>query len=421
MKQFQIMLSKEFALNAWFRQIRDYCDKNAVPAEAMIFRIYSDTIRTDLVRSVLSKLEACFPGTAYAGTSSGGNIIYGSLMDVHLSLTCTIFEEPDSWVKVLQYPMTEDTQEASTDAFLKEAADCAGLKAVEVMTTLGRMDKRRFCRQLSRLGEAVKVYGGGANAADIVNGNFQNTYVFSSAGKIEPFQAVFVLLGGPALHVDTRYLIGWEKIGKPFQVTAARKNLLLELNHRPAWEVYEQYLQIPETNFFHLANIFPLLFESAGTPYLRIITAHLTDGSLRLGAFVDEEASCSIAYGDPVAILDSMKRQLEVISTFSPQIIQLFSCAARKYYWGDEAVSQETLPFEGIASTSGYYTSGEFLRTNREVLMHNATLVITAMREGEAVRKSWTPEIQQIELTRQMQVSRCLAAFINAQSQIKSE
>ena len=418
MKQFQIMLARESTLIAWFRQIRSYLEAADLPEEAMLFRIFSDTAEESLVVPVLEKLKSFFPAAAYAGTTTAGNIVHGSLMDAHLALTCTIFEEPDSRTEILQLPMDRAHQEESTGMLLDRIAASPWVKSVEIMMTLSDLDLRRFCQELSTVDESIRIYGGGTNARDALNGDTRRTFVFSSEGGIERHQAVFILQGGPSFHIDTRYLIGWKKIGRPFRVTGARDNMLLTLNDRPAWEVYEHYLQIPAgEHFFRLANVFPLAFESGGTPYLRIIVSNQEDGSLRLGSFVDEDSVCSITYGDPDAIMESMKSNLMRINEFAPQVIELFSCVARQYFWGAGAVSQETMPFEEITSTSGYYTSGEFLRTRKEVLLHNSTIVIAAMREGEAVPEEKELDLPEVEVTHQLRVSKCLAAFINAQSE----
>ncbi|MBO6148672.1 MAG: diguanylate cyclase, partial [Lachnospiraceae bacterium] len=69
-------------------------------------------------------------------------------------------------------------------------------------------------------------------------------------------------------------------------------------------------------------------------------------------------------------------------TAFKPETLRIFSCAARRTFWGNEEISKETEPFQSIAPTSGFYTSSEFLRTGKYVNQHNVTLVIAGMREG---------------------------------------
>ena len=102
------------------------------------------------------------------------------------------------------------------------------------------------------------------------------------------------------------------------------------------------------------------------------------------------------------------------IRDFSPHVIQLFSCVARKYFWGSATVSQETLPFEILSPVSGYYTSGEFLRTRENVRMHNSTIVVVAMREGNPEVRTEAFQIYGAELSHHMRVGNCLAVYVNA-------
>ena len=98
---------------------------------------------------------------------------------------------------------------------------------------------------------------------------------------------------------------------------------------------------------------------------------------------VEENVSAKLAYGDPEVIIDSVKGESQAVADFQPDVIDVFSCAARLMYWGAEDVGRETMPFEAIAPTVGFFTSGEFLRTGEYVNQHNVTLVVAAMREGD--------------------------------------
>ena len=415
MKQFQIQYKKEYALNAWLGQIRSYCGEHHISQESLLFRIYSDTTDSRVLTPLLDTLKQTFPEAAYAGSSSNGNIIHGSLGDAHVALTCTLFEHPETKVQVIQLPMDFASQEASAAVLLECIRKAGWVKAVEMMTTLGQVDMLTFCRALSAADPAVTIYGGGAMASDVQAGDTSDTFVFSGSGTPMPHSAVFILQGGPAFHVKTLSLTGWEKLGRPFQVTASSKNLLLELDHQPALEVYQKYLDIPlDERFYRMANIFPLSFEAEDASFLRVVTSWTEEGALKLGSFIRDQLSCHIAYGDLSRILKSLGDALVQVQEFRPDAIQLFSCTARKYFWGAHSVSQETLPFESLAPTSGFYTSGEFSRSGKQVLLHNITLVIAAFREGEPPEEKKEVHLGREEVSSQMQVSRCLATYIDA-------
>jgi len=417
MKQFQIMFVKETALSTWLNQIRKYAAGHSIRPDSMLFRIYSDSVSPDSIRTVITTLTAAFPGCSYAGTTTAGNIIHGSLASSHIAVTCTLFEDPETKIRILQLPMDHEAQDTSAAAISDAVRAFPWVKAIEIMTTLNSMDASRFCRSLSGIDESIAIFGGGTNTADFITGDTRDTFVFSSAGDLARYHAVFLLQGGPSFCVSTQYMTGWRRLGSPFTVTASEGSLLLELDHRPAFEIYEKFLDIPaDEHFFRIANAFPLSLEADNTSYLRIVTSYTENNALQLAGPVSDGLPCYISFANPSNIMDDLSRSLKKLNDFSPQIIQLYSCAARRYFWGSGAVSQETLPFEGIAPASGFYTSGEFLRSNREVLLHNCTLVIAGFREGEGAMPKQEISTHDAELSYQMMISNCLVSFINAQN-----
>lgn len=419
MKQFQTIYKRNKGLSIWLEQIRLFCDSHHISDSSVLFHIFTNTLAREPLEIVLSMLHGVFPGALYAGVTSTGNIIHGSLVETKISLTCSVFEDPDTTVMVLQMPMTYETQAGSAEKLLGIVNDNPWVKGIEMLTTLGQVDMPAFCNQISAMPQEIQVYGGGAHALEVVNGDTSDTFVFSSSGDPSTYSAVFILMGGPDFHISTSHLTGWRVLGKPLMVTSASRNLLHELDGRPALEVYRHYLNVPtDDRFYRLCNEFPLLFDENGTEYLRVIASHLPDGSLKLGATVDEARSCCITYGDPVHIMHTVHEMARKIHPFGPQAIRFFSCAGRKFFWGPKEVSRETLPFEMLAPSAGFFTAGEIHRTGGKIYMHNITLVIAAMREGEAAAS--LPELtlqERNDFSHQLLVSSCLATFIQMQQQ----
>ena len=167
-------------------------------------------------------------------------------------------------------------------------------------------------------------------------------------------------------------------------VTAADGCILKELNHRPAYEIYYKYLHIRNDEFFFNNTLeFPFLYRHNGIDIMRAPVASNPDGSLTMTSDMSQDVQARIAYGDPWTILESVWKEGNRILQFAPECIFVFSCAGRRTFWGNDEVGKETEPYQRIAPTSGFYTSGEFLRTGDNVNQHNVTQVIAAMREGE--------------------------------------
>ena len=193
--------------------------------------------------------------------------------------------------------------------------------------------------------------------------------------------------------------------------------VLRELDHRPAYDAYYKYLHIKnDEHFFNNTLEFPFLYRQHGIDIMRAPVASNPDGSLTMTSDISDDVQVRIAYGDPWTILDSVWKEGKRLLEYAPDCVFVFSCAARRIFWGNDEVGKETEPYQMVAPTSGFYTSGEFLRTGDYVDQHNVTQVIAAMREGEAKGQHSAEDFQRAEQSFEGKVSMInrMATFIKA-------
>ena len=273
-----------------------------------------------------------------------------------------------------------------------------------------------YCEELSEIPGNVVFCGGGAFSEDI---NDTAAFVFSSVGELSDQSVVFLLIGGEDYYVRAMHVTGWKPLGRSHEVTKASGATLYMLDGRPAYEVYYRYLNIKnDENFFSNTLEFPFLYQLNQQEILRAPIAGKDDGSLIMTADIAENVQARIAYGDPSTILENVYDAAVSFQDFVPQAFTVFSCAARKTFWGVDEVGNETKPFQSLAPTSGFYTSGEFLRNGIYVNQHNVTLVIKAEREGS---KGET-ELHKVEADREqfsgkVSMINRLATFIQASTE----
>ena len=76
---------------------------------------------------------------------------------------------------------------------------------------------------------------------------------------------------GDRIFINIDKSIGWEPLGPSFRVTKAEGNKLIELEGRPASEIYEKFLQIDRRrqNNAEEGYTFPLLASYNGEEWLR--------------------------------------------------------------------------------------------------------------------------------------------------------
>ena len=380
MKQIQFTFRDDKTLEKELRKLKQRV-KSSLCSKVLIQICTEDPDRSS-VDHICEMIAQALPEALYAGCSSNGNIVNGDFSGGSVAVTCTLFEHPSTKVELLQYPMLPDTQTDITEKLAEEVEKRPWVKAVELLATIRGMSMTPLCEGLSRVRKDVQIFGGGAFCADLAN---DDACVFSRAGGYQEKGIVFILFGGDDFHVVSSFVTGWKPLSSFMDVTATDGCILKELNHRPAYELYYKYLHIRnDEHFFHNTLEFPFLYRYHGIDIMRAPIASCPDGSLIMTSDMVQDIKARIAYGDPWAILDTVWQEGNRLLQFSPECIFVFSCAARRAFWGDKEVGKESEPYQMVAPTSGFYTSGEFLRTGEYVNQHNVTQVIAAMREGDA-------------------------------------
>ena len=380
MKQFQFAYTTEEALLRELEKIEQWRKDN--PAHITLWRIYSIETEAARVEHLRDCLLQKMPDALYLGCSTSGNICAGALSSADTVLVCTLFERETTRAALLQLPFSEENTAQAVEALKAYCAANPWVRCVELHATMMGMAIQDFCDAMSTLPENLQVFGGGACNADPYD---TSTYVFSSAGGFSDQGIVFLLLGGEDFHSYSTYICGWRSLKRKFNITKANRQLLIELDGEPAFNIYKRFLSVENgDDFINSTSEFPLMMLSDEVEILRSPLTVNDDGTIVMITDVKEGMDMRLAYGDPQTILSSVARDGKTIADFQPDTIQAFSCVGRRIFWGN-AVSDETAPFQSVAPTSGFFSGSEFLRIDGKLQCFNMTLVFAAMREGEPV------------------------------------
>lgn len=383
MRQFEFEYDNDQTLARNLKKMSLWCRANVV--SKVVFHIFTEKLDKYRVSRICDMISVDFPDALYLGCSTNGNVCEGSFTRNDV-ITCTVFEYPTTKVELLQYELTADTEKRVTDSLIEYVNERPWVKAVELLTTIRDMSMTGFCEHLGKIREDVQIFGGGAFCEDINN---DEASVFTSVGSYKDRSVAFLVLGGEDFHVSTSFIAGWKPLGRELHVTKAVGAKLIELDGRPAYETYYRYLKIKnDDRFFKNTLEFPFFYEHSGINILRAPVSSTSDGTLIMTSDIEENVKARIAYGDPWTILSSIKGEAQKYASFAPEAMCIFSCAARRTFWGDREVGKEIRPFQMLAPAYGFYTSSEFLRTGKDLIQHNVTLVIAAMREGEVPEKA---------------------------------
>lgn len=411
MKQIQIVYQGE---ETFRKELQDIGKKyEAAGASKMMFHIYSEILEADTVNALCNMIEEQFPEVPYIGCSTSGNLIDCQLSK-EIIVVATFFEYESTQFKTFQYDLKENDVDWITERLTREAKENSWVRAIEMYFTIPEGSTTKFCDGLKQIPSHVQIFGGVACSDDITS---DESCVFSSVGGYSESGIIIVFYGGDDFFVDSIKITGWKPLGRKFHVTKSNGCILQELNGIPAYDVYRKYLNIDnDENFFYNTLEFPLFYEHNGTTILRVPVASNEDRSITMSSDIEIGSTVRISYGDPKTILEIISEDSQHIREFSPDVLHIFSCAARRTFWTANEATYELQSFKDIAPSLGFFSHGEFIRTNNCLNQHNVTLVIAAMREGkiESSQKQM-PAPERKKMSKIPLVSR-LAMFISATS-----
>ena len=379
MKQYQISYNNDKDFHQKLDEIKQWCKTKS--SYTTVFRIYSADLDLDRIQHVCNILDEQMPEALYLGCTSNGNILEGSLTLSKIIITCTIFEYASTQARLFQIPFSEENIKEDVRKLKEYCDENLWVNSIEIHATRLGMPVREFFDEMGTLRKDIQIFGGGAFNPDP---NDLTTAVFSKGNGFMSHGIVFLLLGGEDLHTYSMYISGWKPLRRRFKVTKANKLVLCELDNEPAFNIYQRFLNIEKNDQFVSNTMeFPLFMDYNGIDVLRCLLDVYDDNSVLLTSVVPEDTTVRLAYGDFETILSTIRHDGQNIADFQPEVIQVFSCASRRAFWGDDNISSETIQFNSIAPTAGFYTGGEFLRMDGFVYEFDATLVFAAMREGE--------------------------------------
>jgi len=186
---------------------------------------------------------------------------------------------------------------------------------------------------------------------------------------------------------------GWQRVGEPMLVTAAEANCVLELDGRPALDVYVERLGVPAeladdpTAFASFALTHPLGLARRGGEEVRFIAGgDVVDRSLRCIAEVPVGGLVHLMEGDAASVLDATDAACSdavgALDGNDPLGLVVFDCVARRAVLTGDSLEREVESIRahaGGAPVAGFYTYGEFGRSVGIRGFHNQTLVVLAL------------------------------------------
>jgi hypothetical protein len=326
---------------------------------------------------ILNRINVTFPDLELIGGTTDGEVssVLGFQQD---SLTLMLFCTDDIEIRaavgrnVSQNPtaIAQQTVETLKDTLKTDLRLC--ITTPESLTTSASSILEGL-----RLGlGTVPVLGGTTGDKTKI----ERTYQFFKTEVLS--DSVPILLWGGNLLFSHGVASGWRPIGKQSIVTKVHKNIIYEIDDKPALEFYRYYFDDFAPDVAYPLAIFP---PGEKTFFLRGALSYDPEvGSLTVAADVPKRSVIQITDATQESIQAASKTAFddawETYPGTEPAAALFFSCAWRRFVLG----TQTNQEYAAIANTlqhpipsCGFYTYGEIspLREAGLTFFHNTTFV----------------------------------------------
>ncbi|BDX39518.1 hypothetical protein CYCD_28730 [Tenuifilaceae bacterium CYCD] len=357
-----ILKSKELT------QIEDY--------KSLLVQIYSAKNTPQWYYLLGNCIKAAFPSAVVVGTSSVGEISNGRMYTSSTIISFTFFKS--SSIKLLSHECSKgqelDISNAIVDSLHLMQTEIKGLL---LLTTPPQIDAMLVLNRINEKSTGYPVFGG-------VSADYSNkpkAVIFD--GNICHAQGVIAVAFYGDIQIEPYTYLGWIPLSKEMTITETDGMIVKTIDNQPAFSVYERYLGLKiEDEFFQNVMEFPFLIKRDGQTIARVpfgVNKH--NGAIEFHADIKAGETFRIGYGNPSTIIDESTHIQNQIQGFQPEAIFLYSCICRRHLLQHD-VELETIPFNKIAPTSGFYTFGEFYAKGSNKYLLNSSMVAVGLRES---------------------------------------
>lgn len=335
----------------------------------------------------VTTLKQAYPAATIVSCSTSGEILNREVYDKSLVATAIHFDKTQ-----LQFAKANSTDFENSHALGKSVAaqlPANGLKYVLVISNGGKVNGSELVEGINQtVGSNVIVTGGLAGDA----ARFEKTLVGLDE-DIKDDMVVLVGFYGESLKVGYGLNGGWDVFGPERVITKSDQNVLYEIDHQNALELYKKYLGKYTSELPGSALLFPLAIKTGDdetTVVRTILTIDEEKQTMTFAGNVPEGARVRLMKANFDELIYSAGEAAVLangkMDKTSPELVLLISCVGRKLVLGKriaEEVEAAADVFPAAPAIAGFYSYGEIspLKATGTCELHNQTMTITTLSE----------------------------------------
>ncbi len=339
-------------------------------------------------------LKSRYPTAQLVGCTTSGEISPAGVFDDSIQITAIQWEKTIQ--RVAQTKMSGMQSSFEAAASLAKQLKSDGLRTVLVFSDGLNVNGSELLKGFQSVLGDIPIVGGLAGDG----GAFVKTLQLFN-DTVSDNQVIAVGLYGDALITSSGALGGWKPYGPPRKVTKSEKNVVLELDGKPALPLYRMYIGeafargLPGTGLK-----FPLAVIEEGKRDVEKIRTLLaidsTNNSLTFAGNVEEGETVRLCQTNHDRLVEGAGGAANLVmdglsanKTNQPGLAVCVSCVGRKGVMAEQVVDEVKLVQQILGpqtSVTGFYSYGELApRPNTtDSVLHNQTMTIGYLSENLA-------------------------------------
>lgn len=357
--------------------------KQNIENDATIVFIFGDT-RTFKQPEYFHQLKAKYSNAQIIGCSSSGNILGAEVADAPLIATAIMLEKAYIKVNAIDIKENENIETISGELINKLYND--DLKHIFILSDGLLINGSELVRGVNKVTK-VPISGGMAGDGD----RFEETWVIANS---EPSQEKIVAVGfyGDSLTISSGCQGGWSEFGAERLITRSEGNILYEIDHEPALDLYKKYLGDYAKDLPNSGLRFPLsikLNPNDPETIRTLLAISEEDKSITFAGDVPEGFTARLMKPNIDILIDGAGKAAEEINQRNDEqaLGLVVSCVGRKIIM-NQLVDEELESIEDVlgknVNLTGFYSYGEispFEKHQTTCQLHNQTMTLTVIYE----------------------------------------
>jgi len=344
----------------------------------------------DGCRGAIAEVARRLPNSVLLGCSTAGEIFNARVQDVSLSVAVARFDEVT--LRKASLPIGADTDSFTAGRDLGSALLGPELRAVFVLSDGLHANGSRLADGMNDIfPDSVVVTGGLAGDGE----RFGSTWVLADREPVDRFVTA-VGFYGARLRIGHGCDAGWSSFGPERRVTAARGNVLYELDGKPALALYKDYLGERAVGLPATALLFPLsIRRDAGdaNPLIRtILGVDEAAQSLTFAGDVPQGHLARLMRTNTERLIQSAglagRAASQDFSNGGSPLALSVSCVGRRLVLGQRTDEEIESVLDALPSGTGhigFYSYGEMSPRHSGpggCALHNQTMTVTLLDEA---------------------------------------